>query len=248
MDYQSDWMQRRRAERGSPLCTTAALTPRSWNMSFLRNEWYKVGAAIFVALAFIMGFWGSHFSQIQVILIFSYMALLVHQYEEYALPGGAVAFINYIFYGEKKDYDRYPLNKQICLLINGMGYVFYIIPILFPNLIWWGLATMFFGFFQLLAHGVVMNVKARTWYNPGLAAVVFLHTPIGIYYIYYVQQHSLATWTDYAFGIVGFVACFVFTILLPLRALGSHETPYPFSAEEMNRFNVIGKLKAKGLA
>jgi len=217
-------------------------------MSFLRDNWYNVGAVIFVALAFFMGFWGDHFSQLQVILIFSYMALLVHQYEEYALPGGAPAVLNYIFYGEKKDYDRFPLNTQTRLVVNALGYPFYIVPIFFPNLIWWGLATMFFGFLQLVAHGVIMNIKGRTWYNPGLAAVIFLHVPIGIYYIVYVQQHGLVTWLDYILGVVGTIVAYEIFVMLPIRSLSSRETPYPFSAEEMNRFNVIGKLRAKGIA
>jgi hypothetical protein len=216
-------------------------------MNFLRDNWYNIGAAMFVALAFFMGFWGDQFSRIQVILIFSYMALLVHQYEEYALPGGAPAVLNRVFYGEKKDYDRFPGNKQSCLLINALAYPFYIVPIFFPNLIWWGLATMFFGFFQFIGHGIIMNLRGRTWYNPGLAAVIFLHIPIGIYYIVYVQQHGLATWLDYVLGLVGFIAAYVIIVIMPVRSLSGRDTPYPFSAEEINRFNVIGKLKAKGI-
>jgi Protein of unknown function with HXXEE motif len=216
-------------------------------MSFLRDNWYNIGAAIFVALAFIMGFWGDQLSQIQVILIFSYMALLVHQYEEYALPGGGPIVLNRLFYGEKQDYDRYPGNKQSCLVINALAYPFYIVPIFFPNLIWWGLATMFVGFLQFVAHGIIMNVKGRTWYNPGLAAVVFLHIPIGIYYIAYVQQNGLTTWLDYVLGVIGLVVAYVIIILLPTRLFGSRDTPYPFSAEEINRFNIIGKLRAKGI-
>ena len=217
-------------------------------MNFLRDNWYNVGAVIFVALAFFMGFWGDHFSHLQVILVFSYMALLVHQYEEYRLPGGAPAVLNRVLYGETKDYDRFPINNQTRLVINGLAYPFYIVPIFFPNLISWALATMFFGFLQFVAHGIIMNAKGRTWYNPGLVAVILLHIPIGIYYIVYVQQHGLVRWLDYFLGVVGVIVAYAIIIMLPLRYFSSRDTPYPFSAEEMSRFNVIGKLRAKGFA
>lgn len=32
---------------------------------------------------------------------------------------------------------------------------------------------------QLVAHGVITNVKLETFYKPGLGAVVFAHVPLG---------------------------------------------------------------------
>jgi len=50
-------------------------------MKFRRRNWYFIGGIIFVVLAFFMGFWGSeHLERIQVILVFSWMAMLVHPY------------------------------------------------------------------------------------------------------------------------------------------------------------------------
>ena len=69
-----------------------------------------------------MGFWDTQYSPLQVILIYSFMALLAHQFEEYVLPGGAPVVLNVAFYGEKKDYDRFPGNKQNCMVVNTLAY------------------------------------------------------------------------------------------------------------------------------
>ena len=47
-------------------------------MKFYRRNWYYIGGILFVILAFVMGFWGGYISYIQLILIYSFMALLVH--------------------------------------------------------------------------------------------------------------------------------------------------------------------------
>ncbi|WP_409348334.1 HXXEE domain-containing protein [Paenibacillus glucanolyticus] len=60
--------------------------------------------------------------------------------------------------------------------------------IIFPDAIWLGLVTMYFGFSQILMHGIVMNRKLKSFYNPGLAASIFLHGPIGVYYTWYVTK------------------------------------------------------------
>ena len=105
-------------------------------MRFLRLHWYHVGGVLFVALAYFMGFWGDHFSRIQVILMYSFMAMLLHQFEEYAMPGGLPGIGNVVMMGEKQAPDRYPLNANQVMISNVfLTYPFYVIPILFPHVI-----------------------------------------------------------------------------------------------------------------
>ena len=87
-------------------------------MKFYRRNWYYFGGILFVVLAFVMGFWGGHISHIQLILIYSFMALLVHQFEEYGLPGGFPRISNIVVSGEKKAPDRYPFNANQCWISN----------------------------------------------------------------------------------------------------------------------------------
>lgn len=77
-------------------------------MNFYRHNWYYVGAILFAALSFAMGFWGNRLSHIQVVLTFSFMAMLAHQFEEYAYPGGFPRITNVGMFHERKAPDRYP--------------------------------------------------------------------------------------------------------------------------------------------
>jgi len=206
-------------------------------MTFYRRNWYYMGAILFVALSFLMGFWGSNFSRIQVILIFSFMAMLAHQFEEYAYPGGFPAIANIAMFGEKNVPERYPLNANQCLISNVfLTYPFYIAAIFLPNIIWLGLAQVGLGLFQLLAHGIVVPVRLRSLYNPGLATVVFLFCPIGIYYIWYVTTNHLASTGDVVLGVIATILAAIVLFLLPILLLRSKESKYPFAEAEMYGF------------
>ena len=206
-------------------------------LKFYRRYWYYIGAILFVALSFFMGFWGNNFSYIQVILIYSFMALLIHQFEEYAYPGGFPAIFNTAVLREKKVPERYPINANQALITNVfLAYPFYLLAIFLPNFIWLGLAQVLFGMLQLIVHGIVVNVRLKSLYNPGLAAVVFLHWPIGIYYIWYVTTNNLASTGDFVIGFIATIIAAIVMIMLPMRLLASKESKYPFSNAEMGGF------------
>ena len=206
-------------------------------MKFWRRNWYYIGGILFVALSFYMGFGGGNFSRIQVILIFSFMAMLIHQFEEYAFPGGFPSITNIALMGEKIVPERYPLNANQCFISNVfLTYPFYIIPVFLPGVIWLGLSQVMLGMFQLIAHGIVVNIRLKSLYNPGLGAVVFLHMPIGIYYIWYVTTNGLASTGDFVIGLIAFIVATILLFLLPIRLLANKETKYPFAEAEMYGF------------
>ena len=191
-----------------------------------------------MALSFFMGLWGSLFSRIQVILVFSFMAMLVHQFEEYAWPGGFPSITNMVMFGEKKAPDRYPLNANQCWISNVfLTYPFYIVPIFFPDLIWLGLAQVLLGMIQIFAHGIGVNVRLKSLYNPGLGATVFLQLPLGIYYIWYVATNHLASTGTYVIGLIGAILAGMVLFALPIRLLAANrESKYPFAEAEMYGF------------
>lgn len=198
-------------------------------MNFYRRHWYDVGLLLFIGLAFTAGLWTPRFSHIQVILIDSFMALLIHQYEEYAAPGGFPGIFNIAVVGDRRAPERYPLNTNQVLITNVvMAYPFYLAPILWPHLIWLGLAQMLFGMLQLVVHGIVANIRLKSFYNPGLAAVILLHFPIGIYYIRYVLAHGLASTRDFIWGSVATVVGAFVMIILPMLLMASRTSPYAF--------------------
>ena len=133
--------------------------------------------------------------------MYSFMAMLLHQFEEYAMPGGFPGIANILLMGERQAPDRYPLNANQVLISNVfLTYPFYVIPILFPHLIWLGVMQIGQGLIQVPFHGMVMNVKMKDPHNPGMLSCVLVQLPIGIYYIWYVTTHHLASTSDFVFG------------------------------------------------
>lgn len=89
---------------------------------------------------------------------------------------------------------------------------------------------------QLIVHGLVVNIRLKSLYNPGLAAVVFLHWPIGIYYIWYFISNSLVNTGDFVIGIIVTIIAAILIIMLPLRLSANKESKYPFTEAEMGGF------------
>ena len=208
-----------------------------------RNLWYKLTFPAFTVLAFYMLFWGVHaLSDIQIILMASLMALLIHQFEEYVLPGGATVIVNIGTFGERENYLRYPGNMHSSMLVNNVAYIFYALAVVFPEWVWLGLATMFFNLFQLYGHGWQMNKALNTWYNPGLASVVFLFVPIAAYYFYFVSANGLAAWITWLGGGAGFVCLMLFIIILPVQCLKDPDSPYAMPDEQVEKFKKITAL------
>ncbi|VUC30921.1 unnamed protein product [Clonostachys rosea] len=219
--------------------------PSRW-FAYYGENWYYFTATAFVILTFAMGFFGHHLSHIQVILTYNLLALFVHQVEEYILPGGGPLVINVAFYGERKDYDRFPGNKASMAWVNTLAYPFYISAIVYSDKIWLGLAQSFFGFLQVIGHGLTMNIKGNTGYNPGLASALLLHLPIGIYYIAHVQDNDLITGLDWAYSVAALVGAVVLTIPAPILIFLNRQSPYPLSEKEMARFDMLKKYQMKG--
>ena len=55
---------------------------------FIREYWYYIGGIIFVVLAFITALFGGEIDPVRRITIVLFMSMLLHQFEEYACPGG----------------------------------------------------------------------------------------------------------------------------------------------------------------
>lgn len=79
-------------------------------------------------------------------------------------------------------------------------------------------------------------VRIKRLYNPGLASVLFLFLPIGIYYIWYVTTNNLASAGDFVIGFFATLGAVVVLFLLPIILFRNRESKYPFSEAEMNRF------------
>lgn len=208
-------------------------------MKTLRRHWYNIGIAVAILAGIYLVFAWSEISILQRLLILNFIAILIHQFEEYGLPGGEPTIMNIILQNSDTP-DRFPLNQNSAMITNLLAtYVFYLVPVFLPNVIWLGLAPMIFGMGQFIVHGIVTNKKLKSFYNPGLGAVVLLHIPLAVYYIYYIQNNGIAGIMDWAIAIVYLVIYMFFMVnKLTYSWLADKNSKYPFAEEEMKRFNI----------
>lgn len=205
-------------------------------MSFLRKYWQDLGVIIgFVVCIVLVMNWGS-IPRINSLLWLSFVAILLHQFEEYRWPGYFPGVFNRALFKSKSP-DNYPLNKQSAMIINVViAYVFYLLPIFFPSVVWLGMAPVLMGFFQIIFHGVVINTRAKSIYNPGLASAIFVHLPIGVWYINCVYEQHLINLVDWIWSVIYFAIAVYILIVKGNIWLRNKNSIYKFSQTQINSF------------
>lgn len=206
--------------------------------AYIRN-WYYIGGIIFAVLAFALGIFGDQIDPMRKIMMVLYMSLLLHQYEEYAVPGGFPAAWNYGVSGEKEVYDRYPLNAKSAFIVNiCCAYPAYILGIIFSSFLPLCLFVTYFTMPQILMHGILMNKKMGTFYNPGVATALFVMLPAGIYSLWFIGTHynfpGWYWWVPLLFQPVAALCM----IGLPIKLCQDKKTPYNFPSRDINGFSI----------
>lgn len=218
-------------------------------MKFLGRHWYNVSAVIGVGTLAVLAIFWNHFSVLERFAIANFAVFMFHVFEEFGFPGGFGKLANTLLYDNSPDITRWALNQKAVMIGNwAFGVLFYLPPIFFPNLIWLGICPMLFGAIgQMLSHGFINNVKLkkaglRYGYNSGLATALFGHVPLCIAYGIYIEQQGLATGLDWVIGFLYAVFAYVvvFRIII-MKSLEDPNSPYPFTAEEMARFDKLYK-------
>jgi Protein of unknown function with HXXEE motif len=217
-------------------------------VNYVIRRWYDIGLILAVS-AIIWAIVGD-LDTVQLILLLNFVMLVLHQLEEMRWPGGTPWILNEVFNRRGGPADRFPLNQANCAFINIAAWAFYLVPVFFPGALWLGLAQGLFGMVgQLVTHGLVMNIKLKTMYNPGLATVVFGHVPLGICYLIEVRSRGVVSGWQWLFGAL-LLAAFVGVIMLGLGygLMADKNTRYPFEPREMNRWNRLQRLSRAGIA
>lgn len=217
-------------------------------LRFFRRHWHDVGVlSAAIAAIYLIVEWG-HLGVLERILILNFIVVLLHQFEEYSWPGGFPAVANLVFM-PLAGISRYfkPLNQLSSAVANlTFAYVFYLLPVFFPRIIWLGLATVIVGaVLQVIGHAVVVNYQIRCLYSPGVATAVFGWLPLGMVYVYYIQKHGLGSGWEWLAAIGYTVAAMTLIFyVIEQRIFGGENPPYPFDQDEMERFHIEEKLAA----
>ncbi|MGH3704928.1 MAG: HXXEE domain-containing protein [Agromyces sp.] len=219
-------------------------------MKFLLRHWYDIGGVLVIPVVFIAIF--GNLPTVQLILLLNVGVIFIHQFEEYRWPGGEPWVLNEVFiaWSKGKYVDRYPTNELSSIWINGTAWIVYIVAVFFPDQIWLGLIPILMGFpAQFVVHGILVNRRLKTWYNPGLGAVVLGHAPLAIWYLIVVYQQDLIQWWDWVFGILGLGFYMgVVMILIGFRILGpAGANSHSYTQSEYSRWDRERRLTRAGI-
>lgn len=215
-------------------------------MKWYRDNWFYVGGILFVIQAFFMILWGGEMNFLKKLMVLSFMGLNVHQFAEYAVPGGFPMVMNMAFMGEKEIPERYPLNKKSAFVCNvGFMYPIYILSIIFSDQLWLGLTIVFLGVSQIFVHGIAFNKKMGTLYNPGMGSIVFIFIPLCIIYVYHAIKTYDVVWWHWVVALSLQPILGAGCLLSPINKLKDKNSPDIWSDDEIKRFDVAGKLAIK---
>ncbi|MFF2908001.1 HXXEE domain-containing protein [Paenibacillus sp. NPDC057934] len=206
-------------------------------MNFLKKYWQDLGLIIGIVVCIYVAMnWGT-IPRINSILWLSFVAILLHQFEEYRWPGYFPGVFNTVLFKSEAP-ERYPLNQQSAMIINVViAYVFYLLPLFFPSVIWLGMAPVLMGFFQIIFHGIVANIKAKKIYHPGVFTAIFVHLPIGIWYINYVYAQHLITFTDWIWSAIYFAVAVYILIVKGNTWLENKNSIHLFSQQQLGPYH-----------
>lgn len=203
-----------------------------------RRNWPRVGAVLGMAIggATALASRGK-VRNLRALSAVNFIALLVHQYEEYQDPGYFPGQFNAGLF--KSDQPRhYPLNTHTAMCINtAIAYPVYTLPLMFPKVKWLGIGPVLFGMAQAVGHGIVFPVISRSKYSPGFLASIFLHVPIGLAYLTALKSQGPLSRSDWRKGIAYTVAFAALGVGAPNVIFKDKHSPHEFTESQMGRFD-----------
>jgi len=198
-------------------------------MDYFRRHWYQVGFVIAIILSGSLIIWHTHISDFRVLLSISLITLLIHQFEEYQLPGYFPRMLNTAIFRSQQP-DRFPLNTNTALVINvGLGWLLYILAIfLGQNAIWLAISTIVISAGNVIAHVFVFNIKGKTVYNPGMLTSLVLFLPMTAYFFVFLSMRHLIYPSTFIVGVLLGLLVNYFGVIRLITILGKKDTTYIF--------------------
>ena len=143
----------------------------------------------------------------------------LHQFEEYILPGGFMAFFNTKMLGSKK--PDFPLDETVSFWING-SVIFIAFPIsaILATLfgLSFGIWVAYFSVVNAVSHVAMFFVHR---YNPGFWVSLLVNIPVGLFTIWYFASNQIIPAGAHVIGLLialavqGTVMFYGFKILKP---------------------------------
>ncbi len=200
-------------------------------MRFMERHWFDVGGGLGVVLILWLTVSGSSMPTLTLILWLSLLSLLAHQVEEWRWPGWFPGMLNVVLF-RSDDPWRYPLNVRSGLAVNaGVGWIGYLLAALFAeDALWIGLATILVSLGNCVFHLIVIPIRGRMLYNPGMVTSLLLFAPIVVWFI--VVAWPLMSVADIVGGLALGLVLNVVGVVGLIRVMENHSAP-PFEDRQV---------------
>jgi len=198
---------------------------------YAERHWFDVGAKIGLALAIWLIIVGSTMDTITLILWISLLTLFAHQVEEWRWPGWFPGMLNVVLF-RSDDPWRFPLNVRSGLVVNVVvGWGSYLLAALFgERALWLAMATILVSLGNCVLHLIVIPIRGRIPYNPGMATSLVLFLPVSVWF--FVTAWSSMSVGDVVVGLLLGIVLNVGGVIGVIRALEDRDAP-PFEDRQV---------------
>ncbi len=166
--------------------------------------WHLWGlAAGAITAVYVILTWKGH-SWPQNLLFLNFIALTLHQWEEYGWPGGFPPMMNTVMYHSPRPLS-FPLNVLSSFLINvvlAWG-LFLGAAFVYPIEVWPGIIAISVSAGNAVAHIFVFNIRGKQWYNPGMLTSLLFYIPLTVLFFSQLIQGVSVRPVDWILGISG---------------------------------------------
>ena len=200
-------------------------------MRLAERHWFDVGAGLGVLLAIWLVVDGSSLDTITLILWISLLTLFAHQVEEWRWPGWFPGMLNVVLF-RSDDPWRFPLNVRSGLVVNVVvGWGSYLLAALFgERALWLAMATILVSVGNCVLHLIVIPIRGRIPYNPGMATSLVLFLPVSVWF--FVTAWSSMSVGDVVVGLLLGIVLNVGGVIGVIRALEDRGAP-PFEDRQV---------------
>lgn len=157
---------------------------------WLKRDWAKAGLILSIFLLIFLFVFVIQVDEVVFLILLQTPLYMLHQAEEYVFPGGFGKFFNTKIF--MLDSEDKPLDQNFIFFVNIL--LIWIILPLFGLLslkdYTFGLWIPYFSFFAGIAH-ILLAIRAKKLYNPGLIVSLFVNIPVGLYSIVFLVNKGI---------------------------------------------------------
>ena len=157
---------------------------------WLKKDWAKVGLILSIFLLVFLFVFVRQSDFIVFILLLQTPLYMLHQTEEYIFPGGFGKYFNTKIF--KLETEDKPLDENFIFFVN-ISLIWVALPVfgLISTLDYrFGLWIPYFSFFAGISH-IILAIKAKKLYNPGLVVSLLINIPVGLWSVLYLINEGI---------------------------------------------------------